>query len=91
MRCKGDKMIKTNELVLTKEDFGDQLPEVLGKTLITLTQAGYVAEVYEDEPTFNIIVIHYAYKDPEYGDAALTWMDRDELDDFLALKREANE
>ena len=84
-------MIKTNELVLTREDFGDKLPEVLGKTLITLTQAGYVAEVYEDEPAFNIIVIHYAYKDPEYGDAALTWMDRDELDDFLALKREANE
>ena len=68
-------MIKVNELVLTKEDHGDKLFEVMGNALKVLLSSGYVCRVRADEPNFGIYVIEYASDDPELTPIKLVWID----------------
>lgn len=68
-------MVKVNELVLTKEDHGDKLFEVMGKALNVLLNSGYVCKVRADEPSFGIYVIEYENDDPELTTKKLVWID----------------
>ena len=64
-----------NEMVLTKEDHGDKLFEVMGETLKILTTSGYTCEVYADEPGLGIYVIKYDFKNPDLTANKLLWVD----------------
>lgn len=64
-----------NEVVLTREEHGDKLFEVMGKLLDILTNSGYVCEVYADEPGLGIYVIQYERKNPELTTKELVWID----------------
>ena len=77
---------EVDELVLCKDDFGDSLAKVLGETLLTLFKAGYVVIAYDDEPDMGIIVIKYAYKDPEYGEPVACWIDPEDLEFFESIE-----
>lgn len=68
-------MEKVNELVLTKEDHGDKLFEVMGNALKVLLNSGYVCKVRADEPGLGIYVIEYASDDPELTPMELVWID----------------
>lgn len=68
-------MEKVNELVLTREDHGDKLFEVMGDALKVLLNSGYVCKVRVDEPSFGIYVIEYASDDPELTNMELVWID----------------
>ena len=68
---------KVNSIVLTKEDFGDKLFQTIGTVISVLTQSGYICEVYADEPALGIYVINYDYKDPEFTNNRLLWVDTD--------------
>lgn len=68
-------MVKVNELVLTREDHGDKLFEVMGDALKVLLNSGYVCRVRADEPSFGIYVIEYAHDDPELTPIELVWID----------------
>ena len=68
-------MGKVNELVLTREDHGNKLFEVMGDALKVLLSSGYVCKVRADEPSFGIYVIEYASDDPELTDVRLQWID----------------
>ncbi len=68
-------MIKVNELVLTREDHGDKLFEVMGDALKVLLNSGYVCKVRADEPSIGIYVIEYASDDPELTPIELVWID----------------
>lgn len=68
-------MEKVNELVLTREDHGDKLFEVMGDALKVLLNSGYVCKVRADEPGLGIYVIEYASDDPELTEARLVWID----------------
>ena len=67
-------MTKVNELVLTKEDHGDKLFEVMSDTLKILLDSGYVCKVRADEPGIGIYVIEYDY-DNELTSNVLLWVD----------------
>lgn len=67
-------MVKVNELVLTKEDHGDKLFEVMGKALNVLLNSGYVCKVRADEPGLGIYVIEYDY-DNALTNNVLVWID----------------
>ena len=67
-------MGKVNELVLTKEDHGDKLFEVMGDALKVLLNSGYVCKVRADEPGLGIYVIEYDY-DSELTNNVLVWID----------------
>lgn len=64
-----------NEIVLTRDDHGDKLFEVMGETLKILTTSGYTCEVYADEPGLGIYVIKYDHKNPELTANELLWVD----------------
>lgn len=64
-----------NEVVLTEEDHGDKLFEIMGNLLNILTNSGYVCEVYADEPGLGIYVIRYERKDRELTTKELVWID----------------
>lgn len=68
-------MAKVNELVLTREDHGDKLFEVMGDALKVLLNSGYICRVRADEPGFGIYVIEYASDDPELTTVELVWID----------------
>lgn len=67
--------MKVNLIVLTKEDHGDKLFEVMGELLKILTTSGYVCKVRVDEPSFGIYVIEYDYDDPKLTSTELVWID----------------
>lgn len=68
-------MKKVNELVLTRDDHGDKLFEVMGEVLKVLTTSGYVCKVRADEPSLGIYVIEYDYDSPEMASYDLVWID----------------
>jgi len=68
-------MEKVNELVLTREDHGDKLFEVMGEAIKVLVNSGYVCKVRADEPGLGIYVIEYASNDPELTTVELVWID----------------
>ena len=68
-------MVKVNELVLTREDHGDKLFDVMGKVLDVLLNSGYICKVRADEPSFGIYVIEYESDDPELTTKELVWID----------------
>ena len=68
-------MVKVNELVLTREDHGDKLFEVMGDALKVLLNSGYVCKVRADEPSLGIYVIEYVSDDPELTTVELVWID----------------
>ena len=68
-------MEKVNELVLTREDHGDKLFEVMGDALKVLLNSGYVCKVRADEPGIGIYVIEYISDDPELTPMELVWID----------------
>lgn len=67
-------MVKVNELVLTREDHGDKLFEVMSNVLKVLLNSGYVCKVRADEPGLGIYVIEYDY-DNELTNNVLVWID----------------
>ena len=67
-------MVKVNELVLTREDHGDKLFEVMSNALKVLLNSGYVCKVRADEPGLGIYVIEYDY-DNELTTNVLVWID----------------
>ena len=64
-----------NEVVLTKEEHGDKLFEIMGKLLDILTNSGYACRVYADEPGLGIYVVQYEHKNPELTTKELVWID----------------
>lgn len=67
-------MTKVNELVLTREDHGDKLFEVMGDVLKVLLNSGYVCKVRADESGLGIYVIEYDY-DNDLTTNMLVWID----------------
>lgn len=67
-------MTKVNELVLTREDHGDKLFEVMSDVLKVLLNSGYVCKVRTDEPGLGIYVIEYDY-DNDLTTNMLVWID----------------
>lgn len=67
-------MVKVNELVLTREDHGDKLFDVMSKALNVLLNSDYVCKVRADEPGLGIYVIEYDY-DNELTTNKLVWID----------------
>lgn len=67
--------MKVNSIVLTREDHGNKLFEVMGDALKVLLNSGYVCKVRADEPGLGIYVIEYASDDPELTEARLVWID----------------
>ena len=68
-------MVKVNELVLTREDHGDKLFDVMSEVLNILLNSGYVCKVRADEPGIGIYVIEYASDDPGLTTKELVWID----------------
>lgn len=68
-------MVKVNELVLTREDHGDKLFDVMANALNVLLNSGYVCKVRADEPGLGIYVIEYESDDPELTTKELVWID----------------
>lgn len=67
------------ELVLTKEDFKDDLWRQVGLTLELLSKAGYECEVYEEEA--GIVVIHYNHdRNKAYGNETIYWLTPEEAE-----------
>ena len=70
-------MDEYNSIVLTREDFGDNLWNVVGATIGTLLKARYVVVVREDED--GIVAIDYDYdKSLAYGNPTPYWITEDE-------------
>lgn len=67
--------MEVNSIVLTREDHGNKLFEVMGDALKVLLNSGYVCKVRADEPGLGIYVIEYASDDPELTEARLVWID----------------
>lgn len=68
-------MEKVNELVLTREDHGDNLFNVMSDTLRVLLSSGYVCKVRADEPSLGIYVIEYESSNSGLTDMELMWVD----------------
>ena len=66
---------KVNEIVLTKEEHGDKLFEIMGKFIELLVRSGYQCQVYADEPGLGIYVIKYDHKDANLTSNELIWVD----------------
>ena len=61
------------EIVLTKENFGDDLWNQVSNVLCLLCKAGYECEVYEEEK--GIIVIHYNHdRNKAYSNETIYWL-----------------
>lgn len=69
------------ELVLTKEDFGDDLYKVLGEVLNILFKSKYEAIVREEDD--GIIAIHYNYDDAicHFGGPVAKWVSETYLEE----------
>ena len=66
--------MEVRNIVLTREDHGDKLFEVMGKLLEVLLSSGYVCKVRADEPGLGIYVIEFDY-DNELAHNELVWID----------------
>ena len=70
-------MDEYNSIVLTREDFGDDLWNVVGATVGTLLKARYVVVIREDED--GIVAIDYNYDERlAYGNPTPRWITEDE-------------
>lgn len=67
--------MEVNSIVLTREDHGNKLFEVMGDALKVLLNSGYVCKVRADEPGLGIYVIEYASDNPDLTDVRLEWID----------------
>ena len=67
--------MEVHSIVLTREDHGDKLFEVMGELLKVLTNSGYVCKVRADEPGLGIYVVEYDYDSPEMAKYELVWID----------------
>ena len=65
-------MNKTNEIIFTREDFGDNLWNAVGEQLKLLIQANYICVVRDDD--VGIIVIEFQEANQEYGCAYPYWL-----------------
>ena len=65
-------MNRYENVVLTRDQFGEQLWEKVGEQLYLLIQAGYVCVVNEEE--FGIVVIEYQHNNRTYGCAHPCWL-----------------
>lgn len=76
--------IEYNQIVLSREDFGDDLWNVVGQQLSILTRAGNICVVYDDD--VDIVIIQYEHDDihPKdnfgyYGVCNPIWLSYDEI------------
>ena len=67
--------MEVRNIVLTREDHGDKLFEVMGELLKILTNSGYVCKVRADEPGIGIYVIEFDYDNSEMAKYELVWID----------------
>lgn len=84
-------MKKYDQIVLSREAWGDELYNVLGQTLKILLREGYECQIYDDD--LDILVIKFNYsKRMGFGDPELMWLEEDEVDlinDYRAGELEA--
>ena len=74
-------------IVMSRDEFGDELWNSVGKMLKLLTESGYQCKVHQDEPAFNIGVIDYNYDERlEWGDK-IVLMSMEEFEDYELWKR----
>ena len=67
-----NKFVDYNEIVLCRDEFGDNLWNVVGQQLSILTKAGNICVVYDDD--VDIIVIQYEHDDTHiFGDSMGAW------------------
>ena len=70
-----------SEIVLSREEFEEDLWNEVGETLRILTTAGYECQVFDDD--FEIIVIRFNYAPKMgFGNETLEWLS-EEARDFL--------
>lgn len=73
-----------NEIVITRDSWGDKTAERLGDIIITLTKEGEVCKVYDDDDGIYIIQ-HNHNEDKEYwGSPVCTWLTEEENDNVIA-------
>ena len=76
-----------NELVLTRENFGDKLYNYLFAAVKMLLMARYELEIVEEEE--GVIVIRYGWsRFLEYGNATLAWITPEAREVFRMLNEE---
>ena len=74
-------------IVMSRDEFGDELWNSVGKMLKLLTESGYQCKIHQDEPAFNIVVIDYNYDERlEWGDK-IVLMSMEEFEDYELWKR----
>ena len=67
------------EMVLTSEEFGEELWSYVAGQIKILTQAGYECEIYEEEK--GIVIIHYNYgRDKAFGNETIYWLAPEEAE-----------
>lgn len=77
------------QLVMTREDFGDELWNSVGKMLKLLTDSNYQCKVRCEE--VDTVVIEYNYDERlEYGDK-IVLMSYSDFEDFILWKRSLND
>ena len=78
---------KYSEIVLSREEFEEDLWNEVGETLRILTTAGYECQVYDDD--FEIIVIRFNYAPRMgFGNETLEWLSETDREFLENLKDE---
>lgn len=91
-RFPSDYRSRCNELVLTREEFGDDLYTKLGEAVSLLINAGYECVIRYDEPGLGIILIEYNYdRRKEYGNETAYWISTEEEDVLFSYREEIEE
>lgn len=80
-RCFEDEALY-NTIVLTKDGQEEDLPTVLGDTIITLLKEGECVKVYTDDGNTDIIIIQHEHDENlvGWGGASLQWITKAEED-----------
>ena len=81
------------QIVFCKENYNDNVDElfnVVSKQLRLLLDAGYIAVVRYDEPSFGIVVIEYEHDEHEdaFGCANPVWITAEEEEMILNSREE---
>ena len=83
--------MKPDRIVLTRDEFGDNLWKVVGQQLEILTKTGYQVLVSNDEPAFDIICLEFCYEPRKgFGNDFFLFVSDDEAESVFA-QREENE
>ena len=73
-----------NELILTRDAWGDELWHKVGEQLDLLTREGNICVVYNDDVSVGVVIIQYEHDDQHSGDgwgcANPYWLTPDDLD-----------